>query len=113
MQTTQAKLQQAISAVIKKASKDAAYRERAIKEPIAVLNEAGGLDLPLNTPIRFADKVEETLVPLPAFGSDPDEITDEEMLGSVSGGVTVTVLFFTAGIVATIYISVKDCASNG
>ncbi len=110
MQTTQSQIQKAIDAVARKASRDAAYRERAFKEPIAVLNEAGGLDLPLNTPIRFVEKQEEILVPLPAFGSDPDEITDEEMLSSVSGG-TSPVVWGTL-IVATAIISTIEITKN-
>lgn len=71
-----------------KASTSAEFRALAIKDPIAVLNETGGLKLPSDTPIRFVDKQEEILVPLPPFGSDQDEITDEEMLASVSGGTS-------------------------
>jgi hypothetical protein len=81
-------LQSAIAAVAQRATKDQAFREGALKEPVAALNEAGNLDLPLSTPIRFVNKFEKLVIVLPPFGYDPNEITDEEMLGQVSGGVT-------------------------
>jgi hypothetical protein len=89
---TQEQIQAAIAAVAQRAAKDQAFREKVLKEPIVALNEAGNLDLPLNTPIRFADKFEKLVIVLPPFGSDPNEITDEEMLSSVSGGITPTLV---------------------
>jgi len=83
---TQEGIQAAIAAVAQRATKDQAFREKALKEPVVALNEEGKLDLPLNSPIRFVDKFEKLVIVLPPFGSDPNEITDEEMLGSVSGG---------------------------
>ncbi len=113
MPATPQDIQNAIAAVVKKASQDTAFRERALREPVAVLNEAGGLDLPLNTPIRFSDKQEEILVPLPAFGSDPDEITDEEMLAEVSGGVTPVLLIAGGAILCSaIFISIAEATKQ-
>jgi len=96
MPPTQEQIQSAIAAVAERATKDQAFRERALKEPVVALNEAGSVDLPLNTPIRFVDKFEKLLIVLPPFGYDPNEITDEEMLGSVSGGITPTIVVVTA-----------------
>jgi hypothetical protein len=91
----------AIAAVTQRATKDQAFRARALKEPIAALNEAGNLDLPINTPIVFAEKFEEMVMVLPPFGSVPNEITDEEMLGSVSGGIS-PVVWVTVLVVGTV-----------
>jgi len=108
---TQEQIQSAIAAVGERAAKDQAFREKALKEPVAALNEAGHLDLPLNTPIVFTEKAEEMVLVLPPFGSDPNEITDEEMLGSVSGGATPVFVFTTVMVtiqVATIVIRLTD-----
>ena len=96
---TEEQLRGAIATVAERAAKDQSFREKALKEPVAALNEAGNLDLPPDTPIRFIDKFEKLLIVLPPFGSDPNEITDEEMLSSVSGGFTFAA---TALIVLTI-----------
>lgn len=98
MQYTTEQIQGAIAAALSKSS-DFSFRARLLKEPIAALNEAGGLDLPLNTPIRFTDKAEPIPVLLPAFGTDPDEITDEEILSSVSGGLSPVI------VISAIYIA--------
>jgi hypothetical protein len=100
---TQEQIQSAIAAVGERAAKDQAFREKALKEPVAALNEAGHLDLPLNTPIVFTEKAEEMVLVLPPFGSDPNEITDEEMLGSVSGGATP--LFVTLTVLVTVQVA--------
>ena len=97
---TQEQIQAAIAAVAQRATKDQAFREKALKEPVVALNEEGKLDLPLESPIRFVDKFEKLDIVLPPFGSDPNEITDEEMLGSVSGGVTPTVIVTVLGTLA-------------
>jgi len=101
MPATQEQIQSAIAAVAQRATKDRAFREKALKDPVGALNEAGQLDLPLNTPIVFAEKAEEIVLVLPPFGSDPNEITDEEMLGSVSGGTAP--LF----VLATVFVTVQ------
>ena len=85
---TEEQLRGAIATVAERAAKDQSFREKALKEPVAALNEAGNFDLPPDTPIRFVDKFEKLVIVLPPFGCDPNEITDEEMLGSVSGGAT-------------------------
>lgn len=85
-QPTQEQIQSAITAVAQRSAKDQAFREKALTEPVAALNEAGDLNLPLNTPICFVDKFENLEIVLPPFRSDSGEITDEEMLGSVAGG---------------------------
>ena len=87
---TQEQMQAAIAAVAQRATKDQAFREKALKEPVVALNEEGKLDLPLESPIRFVDKFEKLDIVLPPFGSDLNEITDEKMLGSVSGGLAPT-----------------------
>jgi hypothetical protein len=112
MPPTQEQIQTAIAALVQRATKDQAFREKALNEPIAALNEAGHLDLPLNTPIVFAERVEEMVLVLPPFGSDPNEITDEEMLGSVSGGtwpLTVTVVLTPGitGVITGVYTVLK------
>jgi len=99
---TQEQMQAAIAAVAQRATKDQAFREKALKEPVVALNEEGKLDLPLESPIRFVDKFEKLDIVLPPFGSDPNEITDEEMLSSVSGGWTPVVTTITAVVVTTI-----------
>jgi len=102
MPASQEQIQSAIAAVAQRATKDRAFREKALKDPVGALNEAGQLDLPLNTPIVFAEKAEEIVLVLPPFGSDPNEITDEEMLGSVSGGATP--LFVLATVLVTVQV---------
>ena len=102
MPVTQEQIQAAIAAVAQRATKDQAFREKALKEPVVAQNEEGKLDLPLESPIRFVDKFEKLDIVLPPFGSDPNEITDEEMLGSVSGGWTPVVTTITAVVVTTI-----------
>jgi len=97
---TQEQIRSAIAAVAERATKDQAFREKELNEPVVALNEAGNLDLPLNTPIRFVDKFENLKIVLPPFGSDPNEITDEEMLGSVSGGATPTFIWVVMAFVA-------------
>jgi len=118
MPANQEQIQSAIAAVAQRATKDQSFREKALKEPVVALNEAGKLDLPPNTPIRFVDKFEKLVIVLPPFGSDPNEITDEEMLGSVSGGVTPvlttvmivgTLTMFTVGI----YVTTKEAPRQG
>jgi len=101
-QPTPEQMQAAIAAVAQRAARDQSFREKALKDPITTLNEAGHLDLPLNTPIVFTEKFEEMVLVLPPFGSDPNEITDEEMLGSVSGGVS-PVVFTTVLLTAVGY----------
>jgi hypothetical protein len=101
---TQEGIQAAIAAVAQRATKDQAFRERALKEPVVALNEAGSLALPLNTPIRFVDKFEKLVIVLPPFGSDPNEITDEEMLSSVSGGGIWLPIIMTAVIVTALLV---------
>jgi hypothetical protein len=113
---TQEQVRTAIAAVSQRATKDQAFRERALKEPVAALNEAGNLDLPLNTPIRFVDKFEKLVIVLPPFGSEPNEITDEEMLGSVSGGITIIVFVAVAatiGVGTFGYITIKEANRRG
>ncbi len=89
MNPTERQIAEAIDGVVRRAGEDAAFREKALKEPVAALNEAGKLDLPPATPIRFVNEADEMVVLLPAFGADPDEITDERMLENISGGFVV------------------------
>jgi hypothetical protein len=118
MPANQEQIQSAIAAVAQRASKDQAFRQKALEEPVVALNEAGKFDLPPRTPIRFVDKFEKLVIVLPPFGSDPNEITDEEMLGSVSGGVTPVMT--TVMIVGTltlltggIYFATKEAPRQG
>ena len=111
---TQEQFQSAIAAVAERASKDHAFREKALNEPIVALNEAGNLDLPLNTPIRFVDKFDKLDLVLQPFGSDPNEITDEEMLASVSGGTIPFMVIGLAGVIVGMIIAnkVDDALKN-
>lgn len=103
MKATSQQIQAAVSSALAK-STEPVFRARLLAEPVATLNEVGGLDLPLNAAIRFTEGSEPIPVLLPAFGSDPDEITDDEILGSVSGGVTP--VFVTAAVAVIAIFSI-------
>lgn len=76
----------ALKAVFTKAATDADFRAKCLTDATAAIKEVSGLDV---VGINFTDSEEGDGVPLPAFGSDPDEIRDLQSLDRVSGGATV------------------------
>jgi len=64
---TQDQWNTALKAVLKKASRDPAFRAKTITDAATAFKEAAGLELPPQTKIRFVEKVEETVIALPPW----------------------------------------------
>lgn len=78
-------LQAALKSLLKKAASDAEFREKALKDPAAALKEAG-VELPAGQTVKFVEKVEEVVIPLPPL---EEGVADDEVLGNVAGGGSV------------------------
>lgn len=72
-----------IIAVVKRSASDPAFRELALSNPRAAIQEVGG-DLPEGAPIRFTDDA-ELVIPLPQNSGATGELS-EGALEALSGG---------------------------
>jgi len=70
---------------------DQAFRERALKEPIAALRGVDSPDLPPDTPVNFRREIQRDGDRSSSIRSDQNEITDLEMLSGAAGEVTSVV----------------------
>lgn len=74
---------EALRAIFTKSATDADFRAKCLSDPSVAIKEVTGLDV---VGVTFAETNDGTGIPLPAFGSDPDELIDMEHLDSVAGG---------------------------
>ncbi len=79
-------LQTALKTVLKKATSDAAFRAKALKDPAATLAEAG-VELLAGQKIRFVEKIDEIVIALPPAGSSDAEL-GEDVLEKAAGGAS-------------------------
>jgi hypothetical protein len=57
-------LQASLNNLLKKSASDADFRAKALNDPAAALKEAG-VELPAGQKIKFVEKLDEIVIPLP------------------------------------------------
>ncbi len=88
-------LQTALKDLLKKAASDADFRAKALKDPATALKEAG-VELPAGQSIKFVEKVDEIVIPLPPVGASDTELTDN-VLSQAAGGAAATPSYNSEG----------------
>ena len=88
---TNEELSDALKTVYKKAIQDEAYREKALKNPHAVIEAETNEPIPSNVKITFADGNHQFALTLPPVR---DNLSEKE-LDSVAGGVNTTITTVT------------------
>ncbi|MES2696437.1 MAG: NHLP leader peptide family natural product precursor [Verrucomicrobiota bacterium] len=82
-QWTQEKWQQTTAALMRRASTDAAFRQKCLSDPRGAIKEVSGLDMHPNAKIRFSEPAEGLVLTLPPLRTSA-ELSDKE-LERVSG----------------------------
>jgi len=77
-----------IHAVMEKAMTNAEFRQTALSDAAAAINEATGYTVPAKARIRFVEETEELIVTLPPFQGEGAEISEEHM-AEIAGGAHV------------------------
>jgi hypothetical protein len=81
---TPMKVEETRNEVLRRAAKDAAFRQRCLKNPSAAIAEVSGLELPEGAPpVRFVERLEEIVIVLPPLAGT--ELADRD-LELVAGG---------------------------
>jgi hypothetical protein len=77
-----------IRAVMEKAMTNAEFRQTALSDAAAAINEATGYTVPAKARIRFVEETEALIVTLPPFQGEGAEIYEEHM-AEIAGGAHV------------------------
>ena len=76
---------EALKAVLKKATSDADFRTRCQSDPAAAIKEVTGLEISPEASVRFADGMKEVVIAPPPAGAKAGKLTDEQ-LEAIFGG---------------------------
>lgn len=91
--------QAALPALYQRAATDAEFRERCLSDAIAALREVADVHIPADLKLRFANKVDELVIPLPPV-SDGRLAMDD--LDAVAGGAVNVGTGYTSA--PTVYV---------
>lgn len=89
-------LESTLRKAVNKAANDPQFRALCLKSPLEAIGAVSGSNLPAESKFRFVEKqVGETIIILPPALEQGGEVTDEQLLDGVSGGVGKNIFWYS------------------
>ncbi len=82
---TSEKWHETVATILRRATTDAAFRQKCLCDPHGVIKEIAGLELQPDAPVRFIEASPEIVISLPPFRPATGELSDQA-LERVAGG---------------------------